>query len=117
MTTIDEYLATVTDSQRKLLEQIRVTVKQIVPEATETISYGMPTFKYKNKPLIYFAAFKNHLSIFPTGDPRIKALGKEIETFHTSKGTLQFTQSNPIPRSLLEKIIRIRIDSIEHTTA
>ena len=63
--TVDEYLNRIEPSQRKQFERVRKIVKKLVPEAEEVISYGIPTWKYRGKYLIYFAAFKNHMSIYP----------------------------------------------------
>ncbi len=111
MSAIDEYLKNVTPSQRNELERVRQIVKQIVPEAEEAISYGMPAFKYHQQYLIWFAAFKNHLSIFPTSGP-IVAMGKKLAKFRTAKGTLQFTADNPISESTLKEMIVHRLNDI-----
>lgn len=111
MTKIDDYLKDVTPSQRASLLRIRDLVKEIEPGAEETISYGMPTLKYKGKPIIHFAAFKNHMSIFPTGDP-MQELKQETDKFRTSKGTLQFTEDNHMPESVIRDIINYRLSKI-----
>jgi uncharacterized protein YdhG (YjbR/CyaY superfamily) len=113
MSDIDTYISSAAAGQRDELERIRAVVKSQVPEAEEAISYGMPTFKYKGKNLIHFAAFKDHLSIFPTADPTIDTeLGEKLKKFRTGKGTLQFTEDNPISDDLIAKIVAIRLQSI-----
>ncbi len=112
MPTIDEYLKNVTPSQKDKLERVRTIVRQVVPEAEEVISYGIPAFKYNKQYLIYFAAFKNHMSIFPASDEMIEAIGEELDTFRTSKGTLQFTEDNPIPEPIIKEIVIHRLHSI-----
>jgi uncharacterized protein YdhG (YjbR/CyaY superfamily) len=107
MSVIDDYLSNVPEPHKSELERIRQIVKQVVPEAQETISYGMPAFKYKNKPLIYFAAFKNHMSIFPTSGPT-EELKDKLKSYKTSKGTIQFTVDKPLPESLITDILLIR---------
>jgi uncharacterized protein YdhG (YjbR/CyaY superfamily) len=109
--TIDEYLeGHASPAQRKILEGFRQMVKEMVPEAEESISYGVPTFKLKKRPLIYFAAFTNHMSIYPTSDEMIEALGEEvIGKFRTGRGTLQFTEENPIPEPVMRDIINFRL--------
>jgi uncharacterized protein YdhG (YjbR/CyaY superfamily) len=92
MSVIDEYLKKVKPSQRAELERVRGIVKQLVPEAEETISYGMPTFKVNNKVLIYFAAYKNHMSIFPR--------------------TIKFTEEKPLPESVIKEIVLNRLKTI-----
>jgi uncharacterized protein YdhG (YjbR/CyaY superfamily) len=112
MTVIDEYLKTVSPAQRQVLKQVRTVIKQAAPDAEEAIGYGIPTFKYKGKNLIHFAAFKNHLSIFPTADPVLSSIDG-LENFRTSKGTLQFTIDNPIPDSIIKQIVAIRLKAID----
>lgn len=112
MSSVDEYLKKVTPSQRAELGRIRQLVKQIAPEAEESISYGVPTFKYGKRPLIYFAAFKNHMSLFPTSDGMIEALGEKVSKFRTSRGTLRFTEDNPIPQPVIKEIILYRLENI-----
>ncbi len=109
MTVIDSYLDKLNPGQRDSLERIRKIVKQTVPDAEETISYGMPTFKLKGKRLIYFAAYKDHMSIFG----RLGSLEKKLGNYKLShKGTLQFTEDNPIPESLIKEIITTRLKGI-----
>ncbi len=112
MSAIDEYLKNATPSQKAMLERFRKIIKQIVPEAEEVISYGIPMFKYNETYLIYFAFFKNHMSIYPASDAMIKAIGPELAKFRTSKGTLQFTEDSPIPEPILSKIILFRLADI-----
>jgi uncharacterized protein YdhG (YjbR/CyaY superfamily) len=108
---IEGYLKKVPPSQRTELERIRKIVQRLVPDAEEVISYGMPTFKYKGKNLIHFAAFKNHLSIFPTAEP-IKTLHEEFKPFIASKGTLKFTEDKPIPERLIKALVKQRLEAI-----
>lgn len=113
MSAIDEYLAAnATPAQKARLERVRDIVKQIVPESEETISYGVPTLKYKKKNLIHFGAFKDHMSIFPASDEMIKEIG-ELAKFRTSKGTLQFTEDNPIPEPTIKKIVLKLLDDLQ----
>jgi uncharacterized protein YdhG (YjbR/CyaY superfamily) len=109
--TIDEYLANVDAPKKAALEHIRKLVHQVVPEAEESISYGMPAFKYKGKPLIYFAAFADHLSIFPTSTP-IAELKDKLEEFKTGKGTIQFTLEKPVPDALIKELLAVRVADI-----
>lgn len=113
MSVIDDYLIKLDKPQRLELERIRKIVKQLLPDTEETISYGIPTLQYKNKNLIHFAAFKEHMSLFPGAKP-IKLLGKELDKFKISKGTIQFTKENPIPKYLIIEIVKIRLDEINN---
>jgi uncharacterized protein YdhG (YjbR/CyaY superfamily) len=114
MSLIDEYFEKVSVSQKAELERIRTIVKQAVPEAEEVISYGMPAFKYNKKYLIGFAAFKNHMSIFPTSGP-IEAVRQKLDRFELAKGTIQFTIGNPIPEPVIQEILSKRLAEISKT--
>jgi len=111
--TIDEYLAVVPEPARTTLEKMRAAIRSAVPEATEAISYGMPTFKYRGKGLVAIAAFKKHCSLFPMSGAVIEKFKDELEGFHTSKGTLQFPVEKPLSAALMKKIIKARIAEIE----
>lgn len=112
--TVDQYLATVPDAERAELERLRAFVRNLVPEAIESISYGMPAYKYKNKPLFYFAAFKDHLSVFATPGPN-ELLKDKLAAYKTSKGTIQFTLDHPLSDDLLTDILALRKAEIEAT--
>src|SRR5712692_1340371 len=105
---VDEYLAGVPEPARSALKKIRATIRSAVPaEATEAISYGIPTFKYKG-PLVWFAAFSNHCSLFPTASV-IAAFKNELKGFHTSKGTIHFPTDKPLPTVLVKKLVKARV--------
>lgn len=110
-TTIDEYLSELGEAENKELSRLRGIIKKEVPEAEESISYEMPAFKYKGKPLIYFAVFKNHLSIFPTPGP-IEDLAERLKPYETGKGTLQYKLEEPFPEDLLKQILQVRLKQI-----
>jgi uncharacterized protein YdhG (YjbR/CyaY superfamily) len=110
---VDEYLDGVADEPRKALENLRQTIQRADPEATEAISYQMPTFKHRGKSLVAYAAFKNHCSLFPMSMRVIETCEKELQPYHSSKGTIQFTADKPLPETLVEKIVHARIAEIE----
>lgn len=111
MSVIDDYLNNVSPVQKAELERVRKIVKAAVPKAEEVISYGMPAFKYKGKYLIGFAPFKDHLSVFPASGP-IEALQEKLTGFKLSRGTIQFTLDNPIPKPIIEELVMIRLKEI-----
>ena len=84
--TIDEYISTFPKSTQLILNEIRKAIKELVPEATEAISYGMPTFKL-NGNLIHFAAYKHHIGLYPTSSG-VAAFKKELKKYKTSKGAI-----------------------------
>ncbi len=104
----DEYLAAVPESARNTLKKLRATIRSVVPaEATETISYRIPAFKH-NGVLVWFAAFSNHCSLFPTASV-IEAFKNELKGFSTSKGTIHFPADKPLPFTLIKKLVRERV--------
>ncbi|MGI8407063.1 MAG: iron chaperone [Actinomycetota bacterium] len=110
---VEAYLEGVTEAQRTALEKLRRIITDVVPDATETIRYGMPTFKYHGKTVAHFAAFKNHCSLFPASGTVFEKLEGELKSFRTSKGTVQFTPDNELPESLVRKILQVRISEID----
>jgi uncharacterized protein YdhG (YjbR/CyaY superfamily) len=115
METIDEYIAAQPIEKRASLEKIRSIIQKAAPKATEVISYGMPAFK-QDGILVYFAAFKNHYGFFPTASP-IVIFKKELVTYKTSKGAIQFPTDKPIPIKLIQAIVKLRITQNKEKTA
>jgi uncharacterized protein YdhG (YjbR/CyaY superfamily) len=105
--TIDEYIKTFPGDIQKILKQIRQTIKEAAPGAEETINYQIPTFKF-NGNLVHFAAFKNHIGFYPAPSG-LKAFKKEISSYKSSKGSVQFPLDKPIPLSLIKKIVTYRV--------
>ena len=106
--TVEDYLSAVPEPARSTLERVRKAIRSAMPaEATEVISYGIPSFKC-NGPLVWFAAFSNHCSLFP-GASVIKAFEKELEGYEISKGTIQFPVDKPLPAALVKKIVKMRL--------
>ncbi len=110
-TTIDEYIITFSQETQKALQEVRNVIKQIVPEADETISYAIPTFKVNNKVLVHFAAFTNHIGLYamPTAHEAFK---KDFAKYKTGKGSVQFPLNEPLPVELIKKVIKYRIKEI-----
>lgn len=110
---IDEYLEDVPEPARTTLNKVRAAIRSAAPpEATEAISYGIPTFKYKGG-LIAFAAFKKHCSLFPMSMAVMAEFKKELEGYETSKGTIRFPLDKPLPAALLKRIVIARIEQNE----
>lgn len=105
--TVDEYIATFPADIQHLLEQLRATVTQAAPAAVETIKYGMPTYVLDGN-LVYFAAFKNHLSFFaaPTS---VQAFKEQLATYKTGKGSIQLPFDQPLPLELIGQMVAYRI--------
>jgi uncharacterized protein YdhG (YjbR/CyaY superfamily) len=109
-TDIDAYLATVPEDARAALEDLRRTIKVIVPDAVESISYGVPTFKYRGRPLAYFGAAKNHCALYGMN---IEAHRDALAAYDTSKGTIRFQPNNPLPDALVQSLVVARMTKIE----
>ncbi len=105
---IDEYIAAFPDDMQKILKKVRSTIQAAAPEAQETISYEIPTFKLNGKYLIYFAGWKNHISIYPipSGDA---AFQKAVEPYVSGKGTLKFPVDKLIPYPLITQMVKLQI--------
>lgn len=107
--THEEYIGSFPREVQQVLQHIRQTILKAAPEAEETISYNMPTFRLNGQVLIYYAAWKEHYSIYPTTTAMEREL-KEIAQYTTSgKGTIQFPADKPVPFSLITKIVQFRI--------
>lgn len=105
--TIDEYILSFPKSTQNILKEIRTAVKEEAPDATEAISYGMPTFKL-NGNLVHFAAYKHHIGFYPTPSG-VEAFKKDLKKYKTSKGAIQFPIDKPIPLDLFRKIVKYRV--------
>jgi len=109
---VEEYLARRPEPARGMLTKIRSAIRSAAPpEATETISYKMPAFKYKGV-LVWYAAFTKHCSLFPTAAVMV-AFKNELKSFSTSKGTIQFPLDKPLPIALIKRIVKERVRQIE----
>ena len=106
---IDQYIARFPLDTQEVLEQIRSTIKKVVPEAEETISYGIPTFNLNGTYLIYFAAYKNHIGFYPVPGA-IDQVDKDFVSCKTSgKGTIQFPLNKPMPLNLITKLVKFKV--------
>jgi len=107
--TVDQYLAGVPQPARATLNKIRAAIRSAAPpEATETISYGIPVFKYKGSSLVWFAAFSDHCSLFPTASV-IEMFKNELRGYATSKGTIHFPIDQPLSTALVKKMVKARV--------
>lgn len=110
---IDATLAALPAEQRAALQALRQTIAAAAPEAVETISYGMPAFRYHGRALVSYAAFKAHCSLFPMSSALIETHRDELAGFATAKGTLRFTPEHPLPNDLVARIVRERMAQID----
>jgi uncharacterized protein YdhG (YjbR/CyaY superfamily) len=109
---VDEYFACVPEPARSALNKIRAAIRSAVPaEATEIISYRIPAFKHGSV-LVWFAAFSDHCSLFPTASV-IEAFKNELQGFSTSKGTIHFPINERVPTALIKRLVKARVEQIE----
>ncbi len=109
--TVAAYLAGVAEPARTTLQTLRKTIKATAPQATEGISYGIPTLKLDGRMLASFAAFTNHCSFFPGAV--IEDFQEELKSYQTSKGTIRFAVDKPLPAGLVKKILKARIERMK----
>lgn len=105
---IDEYHATFPANVQKLLTQLCKAIQQAAPQATETISYNMPAFKF-HRNLVYYAAYKKHIGFYPSTRPLI-VFKDELSAYKTSKGAIQFPLDKALPIALIKKIVKFRLN-------
>ena len=110
--TIDEYLAPLSDDQRAALEKIRKTIRAAAPQAEECISYGLAAFRLNGKPLVGFGASAKHCAFYPMNGSTVAAFKKELKNYDTSKGTIRFPASKPLPAALVRKLVKARVAEI-----
>jgi uncharacterized protein YdhG (YjbR/CyaY superfamily) len=109
-TSVEDYLAALPEGSRAALEKLRKAIKAAAPEATETISYRMPAFKDRGRILVYYAAFKDHYSMYPASNAVMDALGEELKPYFSGKGTIRFDADKPLPVALVKKIVKARLE-------
>ncbi len=106
---IDQYLDALEEPKRTTLAQLRQMILDFLPEAEQGISYGVPAFKVRGKTVAGFAAFKNHLSYLPHSGAVFPQLKDELKGYSTSSGALRFSIDQPLPVSLVQKLIAVRL--------
>jgi len=104
---LDEYIATFPKKVQEILKSLRQAIKETAPQAQETISWRMPTFKLNGNPL-FFAAFKKHIGLYP-GPEAIVAFKERLSVYKTSKGAIQFPIDKPLPLELIKEIVTFRL--------
>ena len=106
---VESYLARCPEPHRTTLEKVRAMIGSVVPkEATEKISYGMPSFQYKGG-LVAYGAFKDHCSFFPMSGRLVEEFADQLKSYKTSKGTIQFPADKPLPAALVKSMVKALI--------
>jgi uncharacterized protein YdhG (YjbR/CyaY superfamily) len=110
---VDDYIGSQPEAARGLLERVRKIIRRAVPGAEEMISYQMPTYKLNGQPVIYFAAWKKHYSLYPVTDSLVAAFEDDLARYELSgKGTIRFPLSEPVPAKLIERIAKFRAKEV-----
>jgi uncharacterized protein YdhG (YjbR/CyaY superfamily) len=112
---VDEYIAAQPEAVRPKLEQVRAAIRRTVPEAEEGIGYRMPGYKLLGKPMLYFAGFKEHYSLFAASGTFFAALEDELRGYELRKGTVHFPLTKPVPVKLIRLIAKLRATGIAAT--
>ena len=109
---VDEYISTQPEAVRPKLEQVRAAIRRAVPEALEGIGYRMPGYKLHGRPMLYFAGFKEHYSLFAASGTFFSALEDELRGYELRKGTIHFPLAKPVPVKLISRIAKLRAAGI-----
>lgn len=105
---VDDYIAKFSVDVQSILQQIRMVLKKAAPDAVEDISYGMPAYKQNGKPLVYFAAFQNHIGLYATPETH-ESFSLELANYKQGKGSVQFPLNQPIPYELIAKMTAYKV--------
>jgi uncharacterized protein YdhG (YjbR/CyaY superfamily) len=109
---VDDYLEGLEPQRRAALDRVRAVVTDVVPDVEEALSYGMPSFKYRKRPLLGFTSRRDHFSLHPFSPAVIESLHDQLAGWDLSRGTIRFTVKDPIPEATLREIISRRADEI-----
>ena len=109
---VEEYISSFPESTQQLLSQVRETILKHAPEAVESISYGMPAYKLKGKPLVYFAGYKNHIGFYATPAGHT-AFAAELAIYKQGKGSVQFPINQPMPLDLIGRMVAFKVLNVK----
>jgi uncharacterized protein YdhG (YjbR/CyaY superfamily) len=107
--TVNEYIDSFPKETRRVLKILRTVIKSSAPKAEEKISYQMPGYVLAGRSLVYFAAWKNHISFYPASSKTLGKFKKELEKYEISKGTVRFSIDKPLPIALIKRITKYRV--------
>jgi uncharacterized protein YdhG (YjbR/CyaY superfamily) len=105
---VDEYIATHPEHVQAILQRVRSTIREAVPGAEEVISYQIPAYKVVGRPVLYFAGWKQHYSLYPVTEQLVEAFKDDLAPYKVDKGTIRFPLSQPVPVKLIERIAKFR---------
>ena len=105
---VDEYIAAQPEAVQDVLALVRGTIREALPKADEVISYKIPTYKLRGEPVLYFAGWKRHYSLYPVSDHVVAALKEDLSRYKINKATVRFPFSEPVPERLIARIAKFR---------
>ena len=106
---VNEYIASKPEAVRRALKRVRSIVRKAMPGAEEVISYQIPAIRLHGRPVLYFAGWKEHYSLYPSTDRLVAVLKDDLAPYEVSKGTIRFPLAEPVPAKLIERIARFRV--------
>jgi uncharacterized protein YdhG (YjbR/CyaY superfamily) len=111
-TSVDEYIASQPEAVQGILERVRSTIQKAVPGAEEVISYKIPTYKLQGGPVLHFAGWRKHYSLYPATDHVVAAFKDDLAAYEVNKSTIRFPFSQPVPVKLIERIAKFRAKEV-----
>lgn len=109
---VDEYIASQPQAVQCVLKRVRCTIREAVPDVEEVISYNIPAYKVEGDPVLYFAGWKRHYSLYPASDRITEALKDDLAPYEVKKGTIRFPLSEPVPVKLIGRIATLRAKEV-----
>ena len=106
------YFASQPPNVRRTLKKLREAIRSVAPRAVESFSYGIPGFRLDGKPLVWYAGWKSHTSMYPIGTSIRRSLGDDLDGYETSKGTVRFPLAEPLPTTLVKRLVKARVGQL-----
>lgn len=112
MGTVSDYVATLDDARRPVVERVVEIAREVAPDAEEGMSYGMPALRVDGRPLVAVTSAAKHLSLFPFSPAVIEAVAPDLEGYSLSKGTIRFSPDQPLPDAVVRRVVELRLAEV-----